>query len=156
MKKITTLILLAVLTLGWTSCSKDDEKEDNVVKPKTKTELLTAHPWKLTGMTVNPAYQGVTDLYSSFTCYQDNSENYSSNNTFVQNEGADICNNGTATATGRWSFNSNETILQTEYDDNIPSSTYNLVELSENSLKYSGVYTVEGEEYTITYAFSPQ
>ena len=152
MKKIKFIIALAAMALTWTSCTKDEDK----VEPKTKTELITAHTWKLNALTVNPAYNGFTDIFANEPCFQDNSESYSSNGSFVQNEGTNVCNSYSPTNTGTWSFNSTETILQTDYDNSLPNSSYNILELSDIALKYSGIYTIDGEDYTLTFTFTAQ
>nr|WKN38276.1 lipocalin family protein [Tunicatimonas sp. TK19036] len=152
MKKILCVIALAAVAFTWTSCTEDDEQPTG---DKTKTELLTAHAWKLTALTISPAIDGSTDVFSLEPCYKDNSQSFSSNGAFIQNEGSSICSPYGATENGNWSFSSSESILNTTYDKNSGwDSSYNILTLTETTLKYSGVYDISGTEHTLTYTFS--
>jgi len=69
--------LLLVVTSGTVSISCKDD--DETPKAKTKTELLTAGPWKRTALISTPAYDwnvnGVSDtdvLSIMFPCEKDN------------------------------------------------------------------------------------
>lgn len=153
MKKITSLFMIALMALAWTSCKEDEDP----AAEKTKTQLLTAHTWRITAATISPEYQGSTNIFDISPCYQENTEVYSSNGSFVKDEGSNKCNNVEQTRTGTWSFNSSETIIQLDYSDATAiDESYNILELTENTFKYSGIIPIDGVDYTLTFTFTAQ
>lgn len=153
MKKITTLFMMAIMALAWTSCT---DKDDPTPDAKTKSELLAAHTWELTAATISPAYEGSTNIFEIEPCYQENTESYSSNGNFSKDEGSNKCGNVEQIRTGNWSFNSTETIIELDYSGNAPDESYNILELSETTFKYSGIIPIEGVDYTLTFTFTAQ
>lgn len=154
MKKITSLLMIAIMALVWASCTdKDDPKPD----AKSKAELLAAHTWKISSATISPAVDGKTNLLELIPCYLENTESYSSNGSFVKDEGSNKCGNVEQTRTGTWSFNSSETIIQINYSKSTEiDESFNILELSDNTFKYSGIYELEDVEYTLTFTFTAQ
>jgi hypothetical protein len=149
MKKILfATLILSSLFIG---CSKDD-KED--VKQPTKTELLTAHYWQTTAITVDPPlpYFGttITDLFSQFeNCDKDDIKKFNTNNTIIYDEGATKCDPADPqTENGVWSFNSDETILT------IDGESYKVLTLTSTQLKTSSVELIGDVNYTITSTFA--
>lgn len=145
--------MIAIMALAWNSCTEEDDPKAE----KTKTELLTAHTWKLTAATISPAYQGSTNIFEISPCYQENTESYNSNGSFVKDEGSNKCNNVSQTRTGTWSFNSSETVIQLDYEESTaPDESYNILELADNTFKYSGILPIDGVDYTLTFTFTAQ
>jgi hypothetical protein len=112
-KPILFLILFASFSL-FPSCNKDDNYDNQT--PPTKTELLTAGPWKRTALISNPAYDwnanGVSDtdvLSIMFPCEKDNFDEYKTNGIFESNEGPTKCNStDPQTWTETWELIGNE------------------------------------------------
>lgn len=139
------IIIIVVLIFAISGCKKKE-----TTPAKTKTELLTAHYWKLTAMTVDPPLLTVTDLYAQMSpCAKDDIQKYNTNNTVVYDEGATKCDAADPqTTTSSWTFNSTETII-TEDGEN-----ENVLNLTENELKLSYIFTDNGINYTVTATFA--
>ena len=145
MKKILfATLILSSLFIG---CSKDDTDD---VKQPTKTELLTAHYWQITAITVDPPLPffgtTITDFYAlSENCYKDDIQKFNTNNTIIFDEGATKCDPADPqTENGVWSFNSNETILT------IDGESSKVLNLTSTQLKMSSSQLIDGINYTFT------
>ncbi|PJJ53178.1 DUF5004 domain-containing protein [Hymenobacter chitinivorans] len=150
------LALLAATTLV-SSCTKDKE---NQPAPKTKTEMLSGKDWVLTGQTVTPGLRAddgtiVTDLFPYLDdCDKDDLMRYETSGSCVLNEGPSRCEpTSPQQYAGTWSFESNETVLKTSIQS-LGNSSFNLVELNDNSLKLSGIRRIENAEYKFTYTYA--
>lgn len=135
MKKIIINLLLLFGVLGvstFSSCT------DEPIKPKTKTELLCAASWKLSGLTVSPGIDigGVliTDFLTQLDpCDLDDLYIYKSDGKGIVDEGSTKCNPADPqTASFTWVFNPDETKIT---EDN--SDTYDVVQLDETVYKTS-------------------
>lgn len=155
MKRFT----LSVLTLAtaassfvFTSCKKDDEDP----KPKTRTELLTAKSWRVTAAT---ASVGATtqDLYASTpACSKDDFTKFNANKTTTFDEGATRCDpSDPQTSAGAWDLTSGDTkLLIQETTSSTSGELYEIVELSESTLKIKQSDTANGVTYTINVTFT--
>ena len=171
LKALTALFALSLLSLS--SCKKDDDDDSSSATPAptpaptpTKKELLTGKYWKVTDMTVSPAYEVspgvfITDYYSTLSaCSKDNVTFYTSNGEYVTNEGAIKCNlSDPQTVSGTWNFNTPETIL-TAYQSGTPvgvtiGGDYTLIQLNATTLKYQQTMNI-GTVYTFTTTLSKQ
>lgn len=146
MKKL--LLPMALLSLLIGSCKKEE-----TTVPKSKTELLCAHYWKVVALTVNPPLDidgtPVSDLLSIMDdCNKDDLVKYNTDKTLIYDEGATKCDPASPqTSSGTWSFNSDETIL-TEDDEDL-----SLIELNESTLKLKIVQTIAEVDYTYTITY---
>ncbi|HIF15369.1 MAG TPA: hypothetical protein EYQ86_08670 [Bacteroidetes bacterium] len=124
--KQNIFILLVILLIISTSCNKDDTNPPNppTTPPPTNTQLLTGESWMRTAMTIDTAILpdstntslNSNDLYPFIdACEHDNIIHFSSNSTFVYEEGSSKCNTSDpdTIASGAWVFNSNETKIIT-------------------------------------------
>jgi len=142
------LLLLVALVFTFNSCKKD---KDEVVTPKTKTQLLCGKNWKITAATVDPAidWNGSgavsANLYNQLqTCEKDGINVYNSNGTYTSDEGASKCDvSDPQTVTGTWVFNTNETIIT-------------LITLNETTLVLSYSEVINSVNYTVTATFTKQ
>jgi hypothetical protein len=96
--KIQSIVLLLMITAITANLSCKKNKDDSI-SPKTKTELITAGPWKRTALVSTPAYDWNADgtfdtniLNTMFPCEKDNFETYQTNGMVVTNEGPTKCN----------------------------------------------------------------
>lgn len=128
-------------------------KKEETTVPKSKTELLCAHYWKVVSLTVNPPLDidgtPVSDLLSIMDdCNKDDLVKYNTDKTLIYDEGATKCDPASPqTSSGTWSFNSDETIL-TEDDEDL-----SLIELNESTLKLKIVQTIAEVDYTYTITY---
>jgi hypothetical protein len=147
MKKLTflSLILLALF-----SC-EDDEK--------SKTELLTGKTWKMTGYTVDPAYNYfgtlISDIFAQWdACDKDDIYSFKTDKTYTFEEGLTKCDpeDDQVYETGTWTFNADETVLVLTTE----GETYNMtiVELSSGTLILTDQEQEEGIYYTYTLTFN--
>jgi hypothetical protein len=141
MKKIFFLSL--TLSVAFIYSCKDDSKTDTPVA-KTKTQLLSASPWKLVAATVDPAIDvggtQVTDWYSQMdACDKDDLTKYETNKTGVYDEGATKCDPSDPQSTPfAWTFDLSETKIT------VDGESYDIVQLDATTLKMSN--TVDGDE----------
>ena len=111
MKKLQILLITSILFSGIiiSSCSKDDENDSLT---ETKTDLLTKSKWKATAGTIEPAFNGSTDLWAiSDACSKDNTVFFKSDNSVVFDEETSVCSGKSQQVTGTWSLGSDETVL---------------------------------------------
>lgn len=142
-----SLLILIAATITAASCKK--QVSDS--KQKTKTELLTAGSWKKTALTSNPAYDWygdgdyTTDILSVMkVCEANDFETYRSDGTGNVDEGPTRCDQSDPqTWPFTWAFADNETKLV--YDG---FNEFNLVELTETTLKVSVTFQENGVTYT--------
>ncbi|GAB3827756.1 hypothetical protein [Hymenobacter jeollabukensis] len=155
------LLALTAATL-LTACDKDKDKE--TVKPQTPTELLVGKDWKLTACTVSPAKPTTggrtsTDYYNDFMPSYDRDDlfRFEKPNTFRQDEGPTRAPGNTThqAYNGTWSLTDSDKVLRTEAEV-LGSSSYDVLELSENTLRTSGSRTEGTTRYTYTYTFAKQ
>ncbi len=152
-KSFSILSFVLIIIIGL-SCKK--ETDENFVKPKTSTKLLTQAPWKLVNAQIkvnNGAWQGSYDLLPG--CNQDNILDFPTDSTYNISEGNSKCNAGDPDIIrkGRWEFINKETKIK--YTDtyityNMPAAPNDtvfaireqfLTGLGENILKLTEVST---------------
>ena len=111
MRKLTSVIMIALLILVSISCKKD--------KKASNTDKLTGKWWINTAMTIDPAIviggTSITDLWGQIPpCSKDNLQKFETAGVYTMDEGATKCSgNDPQTTTGTWSFNADETIIST-------------------------------------------
>ena len=145
MKPQILLTCMALFLL--VSCAKE---KPPAPKAKTKTEMITAHYWKVVAATIDPPLvvggTPISDLYAQMdACDKDDIQKYNTNGTTVTDEGPTKCDPADPQTTqGAWSFNSNETIITEDGSD------AKLLNLTETECKMSRVENIDGINYTLT------
>ncbi|KAA9331421.1 hypothetical protein F0P96_14350 [Hymenobacter busanensis] len=150
------IALAAAATL--TSCDKDKE----AAKPKTRTELLTGKDWIMTAETVSPAIRTddgslITDLFAVKPSYdRDDLMRFSKPDIYQLDEGATKkAPNFPQVNPGTWSFSEGEKVLNTKLQGQTVGNSFNILELTDNTLKVSGQETDDdGKVYTVTFTFA--
>jgi hypothetical protein len=148
MKKL--IILTLVISGTFSACKKKDE---TTPASKSKTELITAHYWKLSAFTVNPPIDvggtQVTDVYDQLeACTKDDLIKFNTDKTYIEDEGATKCDpSDPQTYTSTWNFNSTETIVT------VDGSDMTIVNLSDNELKCTFKELYDGINYTYTIVY---
>jgi hypothetical protein len=149
MKKLSMIIALVAFTLSFSACEKDDEKP-------SKTAMLTAKTWKMTGFTVDPTVDlfdtgvEITNIYNQQPCFHDDTRKFDKSGTFTADEGTVKCYD-VQTETGSWVFNPEETVITISADGESVSAQ--IIELSSTKLKVRytlnlGIILTFEEEYT--------
>lgn len=148
----TALVALALVSIAFTGCKKDDDNEPD------KTSLLTEKSWKMTAATIDPAIDWfgtgtkITNLYAQFpACVKDDLIIFKKNGTVSFDEGGSKCDtNDPQTENALWSFNPAETVISITQDGETES--WKILELSANKLvvEYEEFDEFEGITYTIT------
>lgn len=123
MKK-TIFTTIAIGVLGVLACSN---KKDSEPAPKSKTELLTAHPWKF----VSSIYEGKEYIRD---CEKDDIVNFYTDSTMIYeiNEKCGIYNSGD---TNTWYFNKEETEISL-YEDTAHVNLLRVKILDDNNLEF--------------------
>ena len=84
-------------------------------KQLTKSEMLTAGPWIITGLVEKDAFGEVDVFLVQQKCVKDNIYIFKTNGTYVEEEGKDRCNatdpTVVANSAGIWSLNSQDELL---------------------------------------------
>ena len=158
MKNRFLYLLPLALGITFAGCKKDTPTP---TPAPTKTELLTNRNWVITAATVSPGLQNpnggapITDLFTQFSaCDKDDFIRFEAASVFKEDEGAAKCNtSSTQTRVGNWAFGSNDTVITIGGTvDN--SGSYNVAELSDNTLKMTQLYNISGVNYTITATYT--
>lgn len=137
MKKSTLILLVTLFILN--ACKEETETPDKTddTTAKTKTELISAAPWKYIFGTVSPGLlingNVVTDISAGVPeCILDDIEIFYDDGTGSLDEGPTKCNPlDPQSEDFMWFFNSEETTLT--YDD----ETFNLNTLTKDTLAIS-------------------
>jgi hypothetical protein len=141
--------LLALLFGATLLTSCDDDKDKTPEPAKTKTELLTGKEWVMTARTRTATNGGaVTDVFANMASTdKDDLYRFDTPDKYTWDEGPTKAANNPQTYIGTWMMKSNETILSTT--DQFGANTFDIKELTENSLVLSGVgSTTSGTQYT--------
>lgn len=144
MKSYLILATITALTVSLASCTKSDDKTTTPANTApTKTELLTAKGWKITGATAN----GVDAFANYDACERDNTLTFKTNFTAITDEGATKCDpTDPQTITETWSFASNEAKVilgGVEATLLTLNSTTLKIELTNGSEKYTITHTAQ-------------
>jgi hypothetical protein len=129
-----------------------------VPAPDTKTFLMT-NTWKITGITVSPAYNGTTDIYGGLEyCEKDDQYHFNANDILVMNEITKCDPSDADTTTGTWTYNDSSKILRLIYA--YPGASYDLeflvIEVAGNYFRSKLGFTENGTSYYWTYTFQKQ
>ena len=145
MKK-ACLLLLTLATLG--ACKKDSGSSP----APSRTDLLTTPKWKLTGGTISAGGQSLPISLVLPTSYNDDTFKFNTDKTVIDDAGTVKCNaTDPQTQTGSWSFaNSDQTQLQLTVPSTPLNGTFDIKELTSNSLRLSG--TLSGAAVDVTFA----
>ena len=143
-------LLLLALAAGFTftSCSKDDD-----TAPQTKTEILTAHNWKITAQTTTVNSNPPSDTYAlKKDCNKDDFTTFATDGKLTVDEGPSKCAiNEPQTQIGTWEFTENESKLKMT-QNNTPVE-YSITELTPTKIEltYSQSFTQSGQTNNYTY-----
>ena len=155
MKALSKYVLLTAMSALAVGCKKDKDPT-----PPTKTELLTAKGWRISGdvtvttTTGRPATT-VDHFASAPACEKDNFVKFNTDKTARFDEGALLCQGARQTETGVWDFNSDQTKLTLGSAGSSVVGQFDLAELSAATLKISLTDTpVSGTTETETITFT--
>ena len=130
MKNVIKCLFMATLVFSLFACKKD-------AVPPTKTELLTAHSWKITAIetTINGIKRDI--FTNSPACEKDDFETYKTDKTLISDDGATKCDpTNPQTQQAKWALLSNETKLEVSIvESGTPISfIYDIVELTADKM----------------------
>lgn len=139
----------------------------NAKSSLTKTQKLTAKPWKLTGMSIDPAYdimesgtaQSDWFKYYLHACEKDNILKFYENELVRAEEGSNVCDGDESGLYGDfimypedeesyWNFNIAEDKIT------VDGFEYNIVTLSETKFVYTWIERYDDVNYEITISFT--
>ena len=158
MKNRFFFLMPLALGLTFAGCKKDSP---SATPAPTKTELLTNRNWVVTAATVSPGLPNpnggspITDLYAQFSaCEKDDFIRFEAASVFKEDEGATKCSSGSSqTRIGTWAFGSNDAVITIGGTvDN--SGSYNVADLSDNTMKLTQSYAYNNINYTLTTTYS--
>lgn len=142
-----TLLLAFIFSLTFTSCKKDNEKENE----PTKKELLS-NKWKVSDVKNADGTSVIALPFPQIICLKDNIFTLKSDDSYSIDEGATVCDPSTA-GTGTWSLTDNETKIKFTPTTGEPL-IFDFIEVTAANLKIaytitnSGIPTADGK-YTI-------
>lgn len=138
MKKLIYCLAFCIVI---TACSNGDNgySSNNTPEPTipaTKTELITAKPWKYVAWTVNPPVKDddgnlVSDVHNNKpACDQDDLLIFNANGNVVFDQGPTKCDDSTPqSSTNGWAFKANETKMD------MANRLYTIETLTDSELK---------------------
>ncbi|HVM88115.1 MAG TPA: hypothetical protein VMT76_07985 [Puia sp.] len=156
MKVIDKPLLLTLSTAIWItlfSCKKNPEPVvDN-------TGLLQNKNWKITKLTISPAYFGITDVLDGLfaDCEKDNLYEFESGGIFIYDEGVIKCDSiSTQQSSGTWSFNNSSKKLHFESFNAGINQDISVSNISEANFSGTSQDTLSDGTHTISWTFSKQ
>jgi hypothetical protein len=140
------LLLIGLAALG--ACNKNSEP----APAPSRTDLLTTPKWKISTGTVSLGTNSFPINVVLPTCYNDDTFKFNTDKTVVDDAGATKCNaTDPQTQTGSWSFaNSEQTQMQLTVPNTPLNGTFDIKELTSNSLRLTG--TLSGATVDVTFA----
>lgn len=136
MKKV--ILALSMLTIAFSACKKDDNKD---VSAEGK---LTKENWKLAKVVLSfPPPIGETDFYANLqACEQDNLTLFVKGGSITLDEGATKCDPADAQTvpnSGTWALNTNDTKLSMDitFGGQELKGNFNIVALTDQALSLS-------------------
>lgn len=156
MKKI---FLFAGTCLALGACSKKDDASP--APTPSRSELLTARPWRLSAQTTTTTPSGGTptttnDFAALSACERDNFFKFNTDKTLVVDEGPSKCSASAAqTSSFTWDFNADQTKLLVTSPGKTTPETDDIVELTATTLRFrtattSSTGTVTTQDVTLT------
>jgi hypothetical protein len=136
MKKLIYAFIFCVVASACSKSDGDNSSNTPTPTPATKTELITAKPWKYTAWTVNPPVKdnnnnSITDILGNKpACDQDDILIFNANGNVIFDQGPTKCDDATPqTSTAGWAFKAGETQMD------MANRLYNIKTLTANELK---------------------
>lgn len=158
MKRLSVFVAAALLAVStFTSCSKDDKEDNPAPVEKTKTEIITAKSWRITGFTFKEGNGPIEDVYAQLqTCTKDDFYKFNIDKTFRFDEGATKCSsNDPQTATSAWDITADGSILLLmEMKGSATAELYDIAELTESKLRIRQTDTSNGTADVTEITFS--
>ena len=161
MKNIKWLLVLIFPVIVFSSCQKDDDKDDQNNTPSlTNTEKI-ARTWVMT--------EGIVEAYNNNTlvstenlmntldpCDSDDEITFTENGTFQETEGETKCdpNNPDLIDFGTWAFSNDETTLLLTYNDDVETQPVSIVSLTATQMKLTATEEDGNETYISKVTFS--
>ena len=149
MKKWSYFCSLAICLALFFSCKKDEGPSN--------TELLTDHCWILSTSVVDPALNGITDLYTVLKpCEKDNTICFSTGGTVTTDEGALKCTpTDPQVQNGTWKLENDEKIFKFILSNGVVINA-DLLELSKDIIKIGINMDLAGKKYYATQTYKPK
>ena len=145
--------ILVCLAIQLISC-----KKDSTSSPGTAT-LLQNKNWKITTLTISPAYFGITDVLNGlfFDCERDDLYKFAAGAQFVLDNGTLKCApTDPQSQSGTWNYNSNSRILHFEIANAGLVHDINISGINETSFTGTSKDTLTDAVHTLTWTFSKQ
>jgi len=142
MKKLNLYLMVVLFSLSLFSCKKDE---------KTAKENIIGK-WMMTAMTISPAQNGVTDMFSSMdACGKDDLTIFNADGTITNDEGVIKCNasDPQTSSGGTWALSADgKSVTITSPGQAAQVAT--IVTLSSTSLVVKTTMVEGGVTYTMT------
>ncbi len=158
MKRFTAIVssfLLLTIACTIPACKKSDPA------PADPAKILEGKSWRITAVTVAPAFNGQTDVYDATydACEQDDLYKFNAGGIFVLDNAAIKCDvSDPQTTPGTWAYDNNTKILRITF--NPPQVSYDILyylsEINDNSFKGEILIPDGGIDYIYTTAFQKQ
>jgi hypothetical protein len=155
MKTYSFSILIGGICMLLSAC------EDNNPTPvKSNLEILTSHKWILTSWTVEPALNGLTDLFADqHPCQADDIQTFKKNGLVEIDRGVSKCfpSESQIDTTTRWKIQDNMVILQFKISNTqIQSDTCELITLTDQKLEYYSSQKINNKIYKYKWGHTAQ
>lgn len=126
MKK--TIFTITIGALAVLACSNEKDPQP---APKSKTELLTAHPWKYT----SKRYAATPDKESIEACEKDDIITFKLDSTMIYDSKTLKCQASDTIYNLEWKFLKNETEVET-FDKGVHGNTLKIITLDDNTFEF--------------------
>lgn len=155
MKTYPFSILIGGLCMLLSAC-----EDNNPTLVKSNFEILTSHKWTLTSWTVDPAFNGLTDLFADqHPCQNDDIQTFNKNGLMEIDHGVSKCfpNEPQIDTSTRWKIQDNLVILQFKISSTqILSDTCELITLTDQKLEYYSSQKMNNKIYKYKYGYTPK
>jgi hypothetical protein len=151
-KTIAAIMLSSIIAINF-SCTKTPASITDTAT------LLQNKNWKITALTISPAYFGITDVLNGlyFDCEKDDLYQFNSNGNFVLDNGATKCApTDPQTQSGSWNYNSSNKNLHFEITAAGIMHDMSISSINESSFTGITKDTLSDGAHTSTWIFTKQ
>jgi len=135
-------------------------EDKNPTTVKSNFEILTGHKWTLTSWTVEPALNGLTDMFADQApCQRDDIQTFNKNGLVEIDHGVAKCfpNEPQVDTSTRWKIEGNHVIMQYKISSTqIQSDTCELITLTDQKLEFYSSQIINNTTYKYKWGFIPK
>jgi hypothetical protein len=156
MKSYAFSFLIGGLCVLFSAC----EDKNPTAPTRTNFDIISSHKWTLTSWTVDPAINGLTDLFADQApCQKDDIQTFNKNGLLEIDRGVTKCFAGEpqVDTSTRWKIEGNSVIMEFKISSTqIVRDTCELITLTDQKLEYYSSEKMNNKIYKYKWGYTPK